>query len=51
VSAVLHHDLTDDVRRVCRAILQAHHALPGAPHTLPSNIQVVTPYNVPLRLP
>ncbi len=51
VSAVLHHDLSDDVRRVCRAILQAHGALPGAPHTLPSNVQVVTPYNVPVRLP
>ncbi|HZO65332.1 MAG TPA: LacI family DNA-binding transcriptional regulator [Kribbellaceae bacterium] len=51
VSAVLHHDLADDVRRVCRAILQAHGALPGAPHTLPSNVQVVTPYNVPVRLP
>jgi LacI family transcriptional regulator, galactose operon repressor len=51
VSVVLHHDLSHDVRRACRAILQAHRVLPGAPHSLPSNIQVVTPYNSPARLP
>jgi LacI family transcriptional regulator len=48
---VLHHDLDEDMRRVCRAILQAHRAVPGAPHSLPSNIQVVTPYNTPYRVP
>lgn len=51
VSVVLHHDLGQDVRRACRAILQTHRVLPGAPHSLPSNIQVVTPYNTPNRMP
>jgi LacI family transcriptional regulator len=51
VSVVLHHDLGQDMRRACQAIMQAHRVLPGAPHSLPSNIQVVTPYNLPGRLP
>jgi len=51
VSVVLHHDLGQDMRRVCHAILQAHRVLPGAPHSLPSTIQVVTPYNMPGRSP
>jgi LacI family transcriptional regulator len=51
VSVVLHHDLSQDVRRVCQAIMQAHGVLPGAPHSLPSNIQAITPYNLPSRLP
>lgn len=51
LSAVLHHDLSTDLRRTCQAILQSHSALPGAPHSLPSPIQVITPYNLPTRLP
>jgi LacI family transcriptional regulator len=51
VSVVLYHDLGQDMRRACQAIMQSHRVLPGAPHSLPSNIQVVTPYNVPGRLP
>lgn len=51
VSVVLHHDLGQDMRRACQAVLQAHRVLPGAPHSLPSNIQVVTPYNLPGRFP
>jgi LacI family transcriptional regulator len=51
VSVVLHHDLGQDMRRACQAIMQAHRVLLGAPHSLPSNIQVVTPYNLPGRLP
>lgn len=47
LSAVLHHDLRDDMRRVCRIIMQANGALPGPIHSLPSPIQVVTPFNVP----
>jgi LacI family transcriptional regulator len=47
ISAVLHHDLREDVRRACRLVLQAQGALPGTPHSLPSHIQVVTPYNEP----
>lgn len=47
LTAVLHHDLGDDLRRACRAILQARGALPGRPVTRPSQIQVITPYNEP----
>ncbi|HET7475093.1 MAG TPA: substrate-binding domain-containing protein [Dermatophilaceae bacterium] len=51
LSAVLHHDLGLDLRRVCQAVMQAHGALPGAPQSLPSSIQVVTPANLPSRMP
>jgi LacI family transcriptional regulator len=47
LSAVLHHDLRADMRRACRLLMQAHGAMPGAPVSLPSQIQVVTPYNEP----
>jgi LacI family transcriptional regulator len=47
ISAVLHHDLRQDMRRACVAIMQAHRALPGAVYAWPSNIHVVTPYNMP----
>ena len=48
VSTVLHHDLSADVRRACRLVMQGHGALPGAPQTVPSQIQVITPYNEPV---
>ncbi|MFY0408172.1 LacI family DNA-binding transcriptional regulator [Solicola sp. PLA-1-18] len=47
VSAVLHHDLRRDVRRACRMVMQAHGALPGVPSSVPSAVQVVTPFNEP----
>jgi LacI family transcriptional regulator len=47
ISAVLHHDLNQDMRRACHTIMQAHKALPGGIHTWPSNIHVITPYNMP----
>ena len=47
ISAVLHHDLNQDMRRACHTIMQAHKALPGAAHPWPSNIHVITPYNMP----
>ena len=47
ISVVLHHDLRADLRRACRLILQARGALPGVPLSVPSQIQVVTPYNEP----
>ncbi|HET6919949.1 MAG TPA: LacI family DNA-binding transcriptional regulator [Jiangellaceae bacterium] len=47
LSAVLHHDLNQDMRRACHAIMQAHRALPGAVHSWPSSIQIITPYNTP----
>ena len=47
ISAVLDHDLNQDMRRACHVIMQAHRALPGGIHSWPSSIQVVTPYNAP----
>ncbi|MER5221715.1 LacI family DNA-binding transcriptional regulator [Streptomyces flaveus] len=51
LSAVLHHDLRQDMRRACRVIMRGQGALPAdtAP-ALPSPIQVVTPYNMPPEL-
>jgi len=50
LSAVLHHDLNQDMRRACHIIMQAHRALPGAVNSWPSNIQVITPYNSPVAV-
>jgi LacI family transcriptional regulator len=47
LSAVLHHDLALDMRRACHVIMQAHAALPGAPRSWHSGVQVVTPHNIP----
>ena len=47
ISAVLHHDLNQDMRRACHVNMQAHKALPGGIFTWPSNIHVITPYNMP----
>ncbi|MFI6492543.1 substrate-binding domain-containing protein [Streptomyces sp. NPDC050564] len=47
LSAVLHHDLRQDVRRACQSVMRAHKALPDDGLSLPSAIQVVTPYNMP----
>ena len=47
LSAVLHHDLRQDLRRACYAILQAQRALPGPVRTNPSAISVITPFNAP----
>lgn len=47
LSAVLHHDLHQDMRRAGQVLLQARGALPGGIHSWPSSIQVVTPYNTP----
>jgi LacI family transcriptional regulator len=51
VSAVLHHDLNQDMRRACHVIMQAHRALPGPIRSWPSNIQIITPYNTPAVVP
>ncbi|RTL66974.1 MAG: LacI family DNA-binding transcriptional regulator [Pseudonocardiaceae bacterium] len=51
VSAVLHHDLGQDLRRACQVVMQAHRALPGGIHSWPSNVQVVTPFNTPNPAP
>jgi LacI family transcriptional regulator len=50
ISAVLHHDLRGDLRRACRLVMQANGALPGAPSSRPSHVQVVTPFNEPAGL-
>jgi LacI family transcriptional regulator len=50
ISAVLHHDLRADMRRAARLLLQAGGVIPGPPSTLPSQAQVVTPYNEPAYL-
>jgi LacI family transcriptional regulator len=47
LSAVLHHDLRQDMRRACQAIMQAQGALPGPVRSNPSAIQVITPHNAP----
>jgi LacI family transcriptional regulator len=49
LSAVLHHDLNHDMRRACQIIMQAHRVLPGPIVAWPSNIQIITPYNMPGR--
>ncbi|MEH3034445.1 MAG: LacI family DNA-binding transcriptional regulator [Aeromicrobium erythreum] len=50
VTYVLHHDLRADVRQACRVVMQAHGALPGAARAVPSQVQVLTPHNVPSAL-
>lgn len=47
LSAVLHHDLRQDMRHACRVVMQAHGALSGRPRSWHSAIQVVTPHNLP----
>ncbi|OIJ64356.1 LacI family DNA-binding transcriptional regulator [Streptomyces mangrovisoli] len=51
LSAVLHHDLRQDMRRACQIVMRAHHALPDVGPVLPSAIQVVTPFNMPPGVP
>lgn len=47
LSAVLHHDLHQDMRRACQVIVAAHGGIDIGALSTASNIQVVTPYNVP----
>jgi LacI family transcriptional regulator len=47
LSAVLHHDLPQDMRRACRMIMAAHGALDGPVASVPAPIQVITPFNLP----
>ncbi|QNP69007.1 LacI family DNA-binding transcriptional regulator [Streptomyces roseirectus] len=48
ISAVLHHDLRQDMREACHTVMRAQGALPPAGVVVPSAIQVVTPYNMPV---
>jgi len=50
ISVVLHHDLRADMRRACRLMLQAQGILHGQPGSIPSQVQVVTPYNEPASI-
>lgn len=49
ISAILHHDLHEDLRNACRMVLQAHGALAGRPRSVFSSVQIITPYNIPTR--
>jgi len=46
LSVVLHHDLPTDLHHACQHLLQAHQLLPAV-RTPPSNLQPITPYNLP----
>ena len=50
ITLVLHHDLRADLRAALTQLLRAHRLLPGAPASVHSPPQVVTPFNVPPRL-
>lgn len=50
LAAVLHHDLRADMRAALRQVLRFHRLLPGAPTSVPAEVQVVTRYNVPARI-
>ncbi|WP_284945397.1 LacI family DNA-binding transcriptional regulator [Acidisoma cladoniae] len=47
VSAVLHHDLRQDMRLACRHIMQAQGALRDSPGPALSAVQIITPFNLP----
>ncbi|PSL19182.1 LacI family DNA-binding transcriptional regulator [Shimia abyssi] len=47
LSFVLHHDLTVDMRHAFAVIAGRHGLAPASPGTLNSEIQVITPYNIP----
>ncbi|MEO7422908.1 MAG: LacI family DNA-binding transcriptional regulator [Ornithinibacter sp.] len=50
LTLVLHHDLRADLRAGLTQLLRAHRLVAGAPTSLPSAPQVITPWNVPARL-
>jgi LacI family transcriptional regulator, galactose operon repressor len=47
ITAVLHHDLRQDMRRACHVIMQANGAIDGPIESVASQINIITPYNVP----
>ncbi len=47
ITAVLHHDLNQDMRRACQLIMAANRALPGPIRSVPSAVNVITPFNLP----
>ena len=50
LTAVLHHDLHADMRNAVRQLMRAHRLLSGAPTSVPANVEVVTPFNIPPRI-
>lgn len=51
LTAVLHHDLQADMRHAVRQVLRAHRLVRGAPTSVAANVEVITPHNIPPRLP
>jgi LacI family transcriptional regulator len=49
ISAVLHHDLRQDMRRACQVVMQANGAIDGPIESVASQINVVTPHNIPAQ--
>jgi len=49
ITAVLHHDLRSDMRRACHVIMQANGAISGPIESIASQINVITPYNIPAQ--
>ncbi len=47
LAAVLHHDLQHDLQMACLCVMQAHGAGPPAWDSTRSNVEVVTPFNLP----
>ncbi len=47
ISAVLHHDLRADMRSACRFVMQAHRVLPRSAPPPPSQVQIITRFNLP----
>ena len=47
ITAVLHHDLRHDMRGACHVIMQANGAIDGPIESIASQINIITPYNVP----
>lgn len=51
ISFILHHDLKADMQNVFQAFLSHHKLVAGGPGATVSNVQVITPMNVPPRHP
>ena len=47
LSAVLHHDLHRDLQMACLAVMRAHRAGTTAAEPSRSNVEVITPFNLP----
>jgi len=50
LTAVLQHDLRQDMRAACHQLMCHHKLLPASAVVPSSQIQVVTPENIPLHL-